>query len=421
MKVSILSESVAWGGTEVHTVGLAETLLDRGHEVTVVQLCNNFFGRFRTDPRNSINIIDVPLSKPVKRVTVLEWIRVLTALQADVCVFEKGSLDSGSVSLDVAARTVFCSYITIEQLTCVPKPSIVSGRYLGGLVRGLGLWWYRILLMRHLRSYWPHRIVCVSDFTKKQLIEQYGFPARKLAVIHNGFDELRFKRNPDLRREVRSRWNIPQEAVVFGAVARLNIVKGLYIAIELFRELGSKYPELDMRLVLVGEGPLEDMLKRQADQAGIGDRVLFPGFTHRPWEAYSAFDVFLMPSLNEGLPLALLEAMASECSPIAMGVGGVPEVVTHPNLGWLVRPGDRDGFLKAMETAAQSGAVALNEIGQRGRQHVLSHFKSQDQFLKHVTLIENEFEARGSWLRPNRERARRTARYSQRTSLTDEF
>ncbi|HWP59912.1 MAG TPA: glycosyltransferase family 4 protein [Candidatus Acidoferrales bacterium] len=391
MKICFLTSTSEWGGTEVHTVGLAETLEARGHEVVVAQLGHDVYRSVRLDPRRKIRIAEVPLTQPVEKIGWRRWLRILEPFRGDVCVFEKGDLDTGSLQLDLAARKLFRRYITVEQLTCEPMPPKTSRRHFHGLVPGLSLWWYQMFVMRHLRSLAPHKIVCVSDFTRRNLVEHYRFPQGKLVTIHNGFDAPRFSRSREHRAETRRRWAIPDDALAIGAVGRLKKVKGFDLAIELFRRLVAALPQRDMRLVLVGGGPIEQELERQAQAAGLDGRVLFPGFTERPWEAYPALDVFIMPSTNEGLPLALLEAMASGCCPIAMGVGGVPEVLTRPDVGWLVDPGDREGFYRAMESAARADPEGLRGMGERARGHVLSRFTARALFAKHADLIEGEF------------------------------
>jgi colanic acid/amylovoran biosynthesis glycosyltransferase len=103
---------------------------------------------------------------------------------------------------------------------------------------------------------------------------------------------------------------------------------------------------------------------------------------------YPGFDVFLMPSLLEGLPHALLEAMASGVPPIASRVGGIPEVITNANTGWLIPEGDRDGFLSAMAGAVACPAERLAQMGRRARARVLSNFDSDVLLGRLADLIE---------------------------------
>lgn len=189
---------------------------------------------------------------------------------------------------------------------------------------------------------------------------------------------------------VRNEWGVPENALVFGAVGRLSMEKGYQIALQALRELTAALPEREMRLVLVGEGPLQGSIKIAAKEQGLEERVILPGFTNQPWNAYAGFDVFIMPSQNEGLPLALLEAMACGCCPIAMGVGGIPEVIIDSTLGWLVQSNDRAGFLAAMTAAAQSDTDTLAQMGRRARGHIVSRFDAENQYSALAHLVEME-------------------------------
>jgi hypothetical protein len=207
-------------------------------------------------------------------------------------------------------------------------------------------------------------------------------------TVHNGIDMGTFRRDPRWRDATREAWGIPRDALVFGAVGRLDPVKGYDLAIEAFEKVTRRLGSRDVRLVLVGEGPARAELDRLVRDKGLGDRVLFPGFTDRPQEVYPALDVFVMPSLNEGLPLALVEAMASECCPIATNVGGVPEVIVDSTLGWIVPSGDRSRFADAMCEATRLDPQEMTRMGQRARTYVASRFDGRVTLAAIADLIE---------------------------------
>jgi glycosyltransferase involved in cell wall biosynthesis len=324
-----------------------------------------------------------------------ECIALLRDLRADLCIFAKTTFDAGAFALDLAARILFRRYITIEHMMAESMPPRTSRRHCFGLLPGLGFWWYRLFLKRHLRSVIPKRVVCVSDAIKNRLIRDYRFPHTKLLRIHTGVDPVLFQRSPESRRSMRIAWGIPQDALVFGSVGRMDHCKGYDILLDLFPQVATNLPRRDIRLVLVGEGPRKGALEISARNSALKDnRVLFAGFMDKPWEAYSAFDIFAMPSRTEGLPLALLEAMASSCCPIAMGVGGIPEVISDPSLGWLVQPGDRLGLLHAMKMAAQCNNDELHLMGARARAHIMAEFDARPQYQILAELIESECLAR---------------------------
>jgi glycosyltransferase involved in cell wall biosynthesis len=389
MQVSILTATSGWGGAEVHTVALAEILQKRHHDVTIVELGHDVYSQRRSQLDDNFRLVRIELRKPVEKVNVRESIQILRPLQSDVIIFEKGELDSGNFYLDVAARLCSRRYIVIEQLICNSMPPRLTGRYLNGLVPGLGLWWYHSFFHRCLRSLGPHWVVCVSEAVRRQLIKDYRFPLQRTLTIHNGIDPVMFQPNREFRSSVRRAWKIPESALVFGAVGRLAPVKGYETAVGLFKELKSALPDRDIRLVLVGDGPSRAALEKAVHESGIGDYVRFPGFTDCPWEAYVGLDVFLMPSLTEGLPHALLEAMACCCCPIGMDVAGVGEIISNSSVGWLVKPGDCNGFLNAMKAAMACTPEQRSEIGRNARDRVIAHFNSQTQLALLVDLIEN--------------------------------
>jgi glycosyltransferase involved in cell wall biosynthesis len=393
MKVHLLTAATEWGGLEVHAAALASTLEARGYDVAIVELGRNGFGRWKAARNIQTKVIYVPLDKsgrldkPLQDVGWMTWFRILRRLQGDICVFTKGGFDVGSCGLDIAARLSFRRYITIEQLAC-PMPHKTSRRFVGGALPGIGLWWYWTRLRRRLRSPWPHAVVCVSDAVRTPLARDYRFAARKLVTVQNGIEIAKFHPDPRRRQEVRNKWGVPKDALVLGAVGRLAPVKGYEVAIESFARLMYSPTRRDIRLVLVGDGPSRGDLERLAREKGLTDRILFPGFTDRPQDIYPALDVFLMPSLNEGLPLALIEAMACQCCPIAMGVGGVPEVIVDASLGWLVEPGEQEHFFEAMKAVVQMNGDELAKMGRHAHEYVVRRFDAQVQLAAIADLIE---------------------------------
>src|SRR5262249_38024885 len=117
-----------------------------------------------------------------------------------------------------------------------------------------------------------------------------------------------------------------------------------------------------LRLRLLGGGPLEPALKQQVLRLGAADAVQFCGGSRNVAAFLSDIDVFVLSSLSEGLPLTLLEAMASGRPVVATEVGGVPSVVRASNAGWLCRPGDIDALIDALRAAFES-----RDRGERGQ------------------------------------------------------
>lgn len=386
MKICFLSGTSAWGGAEVHTAKLAQTLTQRGHQVTVVQLGHDFFQR-AADRTGSFAIRSLPLARPIESMSYHECQGLLNALDGDVGVIVRWGLGVGSLRLDLAARRHFGRYLVIEH-SSVENVPYTRGRHLGGLVPGLGLWWYQRFLLLFLRSLVSDRVICVSEETRKRLIRLYRVPQRKVVTVHNGIDVEQFRPDEEWRRRQRGAWGIPDDALVFGGVGRLSREKGFDLAIDALGQLVRQHPHRDMRLVLVGEGSEQTALREAAHAVGLDNRVMFPGFCARPWEAYNAFDFFVMPSRDEALPLALLEAMACGCCPIAMNVGGVGEVLENDRQGWLVSAAQRHEFVNAMAAALHLNADVAHEKRRLSRERVVLHFDAAQQLAELAETIE---------------------------------
>lgn len=404
MRACILTYSQAWGGTEIHTAALAGRLAERGHRVTVVSIGHSVFARLEPKRNRRFSLLGFDSAGTGRVLRPLLWLRLFRDLDCDLCVVAKSDVFSGSAFVEFLARRVFGNLVTIEYLTPPALSQRSSARHLGGLLPGLGLWWYRQLFRVHARSLAPHRIVAISEAIRTQLVQDYRFPANKVVTIRLGIDAGRYRPDSARRSAVCAAWGVPKDAVMLGAVARLaNGHKGHDISVRCFARLLAERPRQPLWLVLVGEGPDRDALLRLAAELGIAGRVILPGPTDRPWEAHAGIDLFLMPSRFEGLGLSLLEAMAAETCCIATAVGGIPEILSDPGLGWLVPPDDEDAFFLAVRDAVNTPAAERREIGRRARAHVVRSFDGDAQLSRLAELLESE--ARRSPTRAARNRA----------------
>jgi len=198
--------------------------------------------------------------------------------------------------------------------------------------------------------------VAVSHALGARLTGELGWPPAKLEVIHNGVDPARVRRprDPALRRELGG-----DGGFVVLAVARLHAQKGLGDLLRAAAEL----PEA--RFALAGEGPERARLEAEAGRLGVGDRVRFLGRRADVPELLAAADAFVLPSLYEGSPLAVLEAMAAGLPLVATAVGGTGELVADGESGLLVPPRDPPALARALrrllaepETRERLGAAA---------------------------------------------------------------
>ena len=179
------------------------------------------------------------------------------------------------------------------------------------------------------------------------------FPA--ITVLHHGIDPSTACRGPAARAEGRRRLGLPADATVIGTVANFTPKKDHGTLLDAVSALLTTRPQL--RVVLVGSGPLEDALRRRVTGGPLAGAVTFAGSRDDVAQVLPAFDVFVLSSLHEGLPIALLEAMASRVAPVATAVGGVPEVIRDRADGLLVPPADPVALASALAEVLDDAAL----------------------------------------------------------------
>ena len=194
-----------------------------------------------------------------------------------------------------------------------------------------------------------HRIIACSERVRDHLGAVGTVPMNKVIVIHNGIN-LRVWDSPPAPAaaiELRKSFNFAEKDFVVGIVGRLEEQKGHVYLFEAFASRRDELPNL--RLLVVGEGALNDSLRQYVDALQISANVIFAGPRRDMRVVYEALDLVLMPSLWEGLPITLLEAMASGRTVIASTVGGIPEVMRHELNGLLVPPKDSAAIAGSLE------------------------------------------------------------------------
>lgn len=195
-----------------------------------------------------------------------------------------------------------------------------------------------------------------------------GAAGRRTDVIPSGVDTDAFRPRPEARAGARGRLGLPTTGVVVGTVGRLEARKGTALLIEAAARLIKKGLP-DLRVVVVGDGPLRDELPALAARLGISDHVSMLGDRPDVAEVLTALDMFVLPSRTEGMSNALLEAMAAALPVVATAVGGNPEVVSAETTGVLVPPDDVTAMADAMLRVAMSPALAT-ELGAAARRRV---------------------------------------------------
>ena len=179
-------------------------------------------------------------------------------------------------------------------------------------------------------------LVAVSADIREHLARQCNLDAQSVEVIPNGIDVDCFRFDPEKRKYFREHFDVLDSTLLIGTLGSYYPVKGHSYLITAMKDLVAI--NSNVKLVLAGQGPLQNDLQKMAVTSGIEDFVSVVGYMEDTAGFLSAIDVYVMPSLSEGLPLALLEAAAGGRCIVASRVGGIPEVIIHQEHGILVPP-----------------------------------------------------------------------------------
>lgn len=190
---------------------------------------------------------------------------------------------------------------------------------------------------RDYQKLWPlvDRFICVSAEAYTSYL-QTGMPSDKLCVVRNGIRSTPAQADP---AAVRAEFGLPQTAQIVLTVARMTEQKGHKHLLDALPTVIAHEP--NAHFIWVGDGPLLDDLRRQAQQLGIDERrLIFAGFRQDIPRLLAAADLFVLPSLFEGLPIVILEAMAAGCAIVGTTVCGTREAIEDEVSGRLVEPGN---------------------------------------------------------------------------------
>lgn len=226
-------------------------------------------------------------------------------------------------------------------------------------------------------------LVAVSEKLRQELITG-GIDEGRVRVINNGID-LGSVAPANEPRFVRTALGIRPEEKVITVVGRLSEEKGHEQLIQAFSEVCRLRKEI--RLLIVGDGPLRDRLSARVRETGTEDKVVFAGLRRDIPDILAATDIFVLPSLEEGLPMALLEAMAASRPVIATRVGAVPAVVEQAMSGLLVEPGDAAGLRENMLFMLTRPDIAA-AMGKNAQSRVEKKYSSANMAAEYLKLYE---------------------------------
>ncbi|MEW5958585.1 MAG: glycosyltransferase family 4 protein [Chloroflexota bacterium] len=247
-------------------------------------------------------------------------------------------------------------------------------------------WWQKKLytMLEKLAASAGQLIITVSNCDRKAVIESGIAPAHKVVTVWNGLSL------EEQQQILQSQQRLPPElpavkGALIGAIANFYPTKGLATLLEAAAPLVKLNPALGF--CIIGDGPLRSDLEKMILDLDLSQNVLLLGRQHKAALLLHSFDIFVMPSLKEGLPFALLEAMAAARPIVATQVGGIPEAIEHDRCGLLVAPNNSDQLAEAILDLLNNPAKA-KRLGEAAQQRAADFFSAERQHAETILLYE---------------------------------
>jgi len=223
---------------------------------------------------------------------------------------------------------------------------------------------------RKLISCLVNQLVTVSEEIKDSLVKTVKIPTKKILTIYSGVDIQRFNIKIDKIKK-KEEIGIKGKNLVIGTVGRLDPIKDYNTLLYCAKEVLNEFP--DLKFLFVGDGPVRRDLEKLATKLGLQEKVIFVGERMDIPELLNIMDIFVLPSLSEGLSNTILEAMASGLPVVATRVGGNPELIVDGETGFLVPPTDYQSLSKVIIQLLKDTSLT-KRMGLAGQERVKKQF-----------------------------------------------
>ncbi len=353
IRVLQLVEGMNWGGAETK---LLELIVNMDRERFETTVCSLGMGDRLKDRFDELGIPFVNFARRGKVDPRLIW---------DVSKLIRKE------KFDVVMTTLFYADVVGALASAIsPNKAVFSWETISApewLIK------HRLLAYRFAMKFCS-KVVSVSHATAKWLVDERGLSENQITVIPYGVNLELYKqgRSPELREEL----GISADARVVGVVARLHPQKGHCYLIDAAQKVVEDHE--NVVFVFAGDGELRKPLEEQVAEANLSNHVKFLGFRSDVKELLTTFDIFCLPSLYEGLPNVILEAMACALPVVATSVDGTVELIDDGSTGFLVQP-KQPQTLASRISALLDDADLRQRFGQQGRRKVEEQYSLRMQ------------------------------------------
>jgi glycosyltransferase involved in cell wall biosynthesis len=355
------------GGPALHVAYLTAGLADRGYDTTLVA---------GTVGRGEESMAFVAAAKGVRVEVIDELHRNISPLRDARAILRLARLIRRERPAILHTHTAKAGAVgrLAALLAGRARPPIIVHTFHGHVLRGyfnpVASRGFRIL--ERVLAGMTTTLVAVSPEVQDDLVRLHVAPASKFAVIRLGIElDQRVRDDNAERTATRRLLGLGDDPFVVGWVGRMTAVKHTDVVVRVLGELVER--GVDARLLLVGDGPDRDDLERYAHELGVIRRCLFLGYQEDVARWYNAIDALLLPSVNEGTPVSVIESLAARRPAVATRVGGTPDVIRDGVDGFLVDPSDGEALAERLAELARDPELRT-QMGAAGRERVLKRY-----------------------------------------------
>jgi L-malate glycosyltransferase len=345
MNILYITNHLNIGGITSYVLTLAKGMIDRGHRVYIASSAKCLPANF---PREAV-LLPIPIrtKRDLSPKILLSSLKLKDALKK----YEIEIIHSNSRTTQILGCLLGRDTSAAHIFTC----------------HG----YFKRRMLRRLFPCWGSKVIAISEQVREHLVSDFKLGEEKISLIHNGIDTQRFNvSDAAAKSKAKERLGLGQNEVI-GIIARLSDVKGHAYLIKAMPAILKEVPQA--RLFIVGEGRMRAELIALAKVLNLENSVLFAPELCDTMEVLKAMDIFVMPSLKEGLGLALMEAMACGLAVVGSNIGGIKSLIKPEVNGLLVEPGDVTGLAAAANRLLKDKVMAAS-FGRQARAFIADNF-----------------------------------------------
>ncbi len=378
MNICFIEDTVKHGGTQLWVIDATRYFISKGECVNIIAPLNSFVANECSKLGAKVYSYDYVGVATGDVSSRNKWIDALRSSDVAIAtVFEPRSNVTGEI-LDTPVTNYFQSCVfagsLIEEnnldVTLIPKTGTIVEDYLKEYY----------VPSKKIKSH----IITITDYTRNYLIKKFDIDSSDISLVYQGTELSRFISTDVNRHKSVLKYVLPEDAFpIISCVGSFEVRKNQLFLLDVFGRVVKNYP--CAYLMIVGDGPDLDKIKKRICDLGLENNVSIFPFTNEPNLIFERCDILALPSLREGLPNVLLECMAMGVPSVSSNIAGIPEIVIPDKTGYLANPLIVDDFYEQMVKIIDKNKLELFSIN--SKKLIVNNFDKRRQFDRFLELF----------------------------------